>query len=124
MDQVFVQEMKTRLETMKREIIENLMSESEVFRELVESDDIKDTVDLASTDIDRKTIEAIGSQDLKRLQLIESALVRIKTDRYGICLKTGKQIPLERLEAIPYALYTVEAQEEIDRRKHGRSRVV
>jgi len=116
MDQDFVERMKRKLLGMKAEILENLLSEDEEFRDIVAKDDSKDLVDIASSDIDKKTLEALGSQEMKRLRLIESALVRIETGRYGICLKSGKPIPKERLEAIPYALYRIEEQNALERR--------
>ena len=41
---------------------------------------------------------------------IERAYQKLDEGTYGICDKTHKPIPVERLEAIPYATLTVEAQ--------------
>lgn len=116
MDSAFVEKMKKRLEEMKAEILENLMQEDAEFREIVGTGDTKDLVDVASSDIDKKILSSLGGQEMKRLRLIEAALARIENGGYGICLKSGKPIPTERLEAIPYALYRVEYQNEIERR--------
>jgi len=116
MDQDFVDRMKVKLLDMKAEILQKLVAEDEEFRDIVEKDDSKDLVDIASTHIDKTTLEALGSQEMKRLRLIESALARIENGRYGICLKSGKPIPRERLEAIPYALYRIEYQNEYERK--------
>jgi DnaK suppressor protein len=116
MDRRFVEQMKKKLLDMKEEILQKLVSEDEEFRDIVEKDDSKDLVDIASTDIDKKTLEALGTQEMKRLRLIESALVRIQNGKYGICLKSGEPIPRERLQAIPYALYKIEYQNEMERR--------
>ncbi|MFP4113569.1 MAG: TraR/DksA family transcriptional regulator [Spirochaetota bacterium] len=116
MDQEFVERMKSNLLDMKAEILQKLVSEDEEFRDIVEKDDSKDLVDIASSDIDKSTLEALGTQEMKRLRLIEAALVRIENGKYGICLKSGKPIPKERLEAIPYALYRIEYQNEVERR--------
>ncbi|KPL88988.1 TraR/DksA family transcriptional regulator [Herpetosiphon geysericola] len=40
---------------------------------------------------------------------VEAALDRIEHGTYGICLKTGKPIPVERLEVLPYAALSIEA---------------
>lgn len=116
MDQEFVQQMKEKLLETKEEIIQNLIHEDEDFREIAASNDLKDLVDVASSDIDKKLLNALSAQDMKRLRLIDAALGRIENGKYGFCLGTGKPIPKERLEAIPYALYTIEYQNEIDRR--------
>jgi len=117
MDVDFLGRMKQKLQEAKAEIISNLVHEDEDFREMAASLDQKDVVDIASTDIDKKLLSALGAQEVKRLRLIESALVRIENGKYGYCLKSGKPIPKERLEAIPYALYTIEAQNDIERRR-------
>lgn len=116
MDQAFVDRMKNHLEEMKAEILSQLVTEDQEFRSMADSSDTKDLVDVASTDIDKKLLSALGAQELKKLRLIESALARIENGKYGICLKSGKPIPEERLEAIPYALYRVEYQNELERR--------
>ena len=116
MDNEFIEKMKNRLEEMKADILQNLLQEDEEFREIVGANDTKDLVDVASSDIDKKILSSLGSQEMKRLRLIEAALARIEKGGYGICLKSGKPIPQERLEAIPYALYRVEYQNEIERR--------
>jgi len=106
----FVARIDKSLMELKREIISKLLVSNDDFKEIIEAMDPKDLADVASDDIDRKMIEAIGSQELKRLRLIDSALTRIKQGKYGLCIKCGKKIPHERLEAIPYALMCIECK--------------
>jgi RNA polymerase-binding protein DksA len=42
------------------------------------------------------------------LRDIQEALVRVDNGTYGTCLGTGKPIPRVRLEAVPWAKYTIE----------------
>ncbi|MDR2484965.1 MAG: TraR/DksA family transcriptional regulator [Treponema sp.] len=116
MEQNFVERIHKSLADLKMEIISNLIVSNENFKEIVEGMDPKDLADIASDDIDRKMIEAIGSQELKRLKLIESALTRIQQGKYGLCMKCGKRIPHDRLEAIPYALMCIECKTAEERR--------
>jgi RNA polymerase-binding protein DksA len=116
MDQEFIAQMKKSLTELKKEIISNLMASNKDFKEIMEGMDPKDMADIASDDIDRKLIEALGSQDLKRLRLIDSALTRIQQGKYGLCMKCGKRIPRERLEAIPYALMCIDCKTADERR--------
>jgi RNA polymerase-binding protein DksA len=116
MDQDFIERMRKSLIDLKTEIITNLMAGNADFREIVEGMDPKDFADIASDDIDRKMIEAVGTQDLKRLRLIDSAMTRIQQGKYGSCMKCGKRIPTERLEAIPYALMCIECKNAEERR--------
>jgi YteA family regulatory protein len=43
---------------------------------------------------------------------IDSALKAIENDTYGKCAECGKEIPFERLEAVPYTLYCVDHSQE------------
>ena len=107
MESDFKERMNAALLKLKEEIINNLISENDSFKSLVEDMDPKDIVDIAADDIDRKMLETVSSQDIKRLRLIDAALSRIENGRYGVCMKCGKKIPEERLEAIPYALMCI-----------------
>jgi DnaK suppressor protein len=42
------------------------------------------------------------------LRDIQEALVRVDNGTFGVCLGTGKPIPKVRLEAVPWAKYTIE----------------
>ncbi|MDR2746653.1 MAG: TraR/DksA family transcriptional regulator [Treponema sp.] len=116
MEQAFIDRMEKSLSDLKSEIISNLLINNKDFKEIVEGMDPKDLADIASDDIDRKMIEAIGSQEMKRLKLIESALTRIQQGKYGLCIKCGKRIPQDRLEAIPYALMCIDCKTAEERR--------
>jgi RNA polymerase-binding protein DksA len=115
-DQEFLDKMEAALLVLKTEIVNNLIASNEDFKEIMEGEEPKDLADIASDDIDRKMIEAIGTQELKRLKLIESAITRIKQGKYGHCIKCGKRIPQDRLIAIPYALMCIECKSEEERR--------
>jgi DnaK suppressor protein len=55
------------------------------------------------------------SSDQDAVYEIEEALKRIERDTYGVCELTGKAIPKARLEAIPWARFTVTAQAQLER---------
>jgi RNA polymerase-binding transcription factor DksA len=113
---VFIEKMDKLLQDEKSEIINTLIANNNDFKEIVDGMDPKDFADIASDDIDRKMIEMLGSQELKRLKLIESAQTRIKQGKYGHCIKCDRPIPPERLEAIPYALMCIDCKSEEERR--------
>jgi RNA polymerase-binding protein DksA len=116
MEKDFTKKMEKTLSTLRDEIISNLIAGNQDFKQIVEGPDAKDLADIAADDIDRKMIETIGTKELNRLKLIESALTRIKQGKYGLCMKCGKKIPHSRLEAIPYALLCIECKSEEERR--------
>lgn len=117
MDRDFVEKMKEALLKDKEELLKHLASENEDFQQLVENIGPKDLVDMATDDIDRKTLEAIGQQEIKKINLIDNAISRIHSGKYGLCLSCGKKIPHARLEAIPYAFMCIDCKSS-DERKH------
>lgn len=65
----------------------------------------------AGTDhFDRDFALSLLSADRDALYEVEQALKRIQKGTYGVCEMTGKPIPKSRLDAIPWARYTVESQ--------------
>ena len=117
MDQEFVEQMEKKLLEAKENIIRSLISESREFEAIVEDMDPKDLADVAADDIDKKTLAALNVGDVRRLKLIESAISRIKNKRYGVCMRCGKKIPRERLEAIPYALMCIDCKSSDEKEK-------
>nr|WP_314995423.1 TraR/DksA family transcriptional regulator [uncultured Treponema sp.] len=113
----FYQEMKQSLHNCRAEIVKTFVANNESFKQIIESVDPKDFGDIASEDTDRKMLECMGEKDIKRMQLIESALARIEQGKYGKCIKCGKKIPEDRLRAIPYALMCIECQTASERKK-------
>lgn len=52
---------------------------------------------------------------------INAALERIEEGTYGVCEATGKPIPKQRLEFIPWTRYTIEAEREREKQERRRS---
>jgi len=71
--------------------------------------------DSGTDNFDRDFALSLLSSDQDALYEIEAALSRIEKGTYGICELTGKPIPKARLDAIPWARYTVEAQAQLER---------
>ena len=117
MENEFYQEMKQSLYNCRDEIVKTFVANNESFKQIIESVDPKDFGDIASEDTDRKLLECMGEKDIKRMQLIESALARLEQGKYGKCIKCGKKIPEDRLRAIPYALMCIECQTISERKK-------
>lgn len=66
--------------------------------------------DVASDAQMKKTDYTLLEKQREKHKKIEAALERIESGTYGICLVTGKPIQKERLEAMPYAMHTVDAK--------------
>jgi RNA polymerase-binding protein DksA len=65
--------------------------------------------DIASEEDEREKFLIMIEKESKKLDEINDAIGRIKRGTYGICESTGKKISKERLEAIPYTRYSIEA---------------
>lgn len=116
MEKDFVEKMKDLLVQQRNTILDSLASQSEDFKKIVETVETGDVVDVASDVVDGKLLESLGAQDSNRLQMINNALDRIKQGTYGKCLVCGKEIPVARLEAIPYAFMCIDCKSRDERR--------
>ncbi|GHT34312.1 molecular chaperone DnaK [Bacteroidia bacterium] len=52
----------------------------------------------------------LAQRQMKFIQHLQAALVRIENKTYGICRETGELIPAERLRAVPHATLSIEAK--------------
>ncbi|MGJ8641064.1 MAG: TraR/DksA family transcriptional regulator [Opitutaceae bacterium] len=73
--------------------------------------------DAASDTFDRDFALSLVSNEQDALNEIEEAIQRIKDGNYGVCEVTGNPIPKERLEAVPFARFSVEGQAEYEKNK-------
>ncbi len=71
--------------------------------------------DEGTDDFNRTISLEVTSKEFGILRQIERALEKIDDGTYGICDISGEEIPLARLEAIPYAAMTVKAQEKLEK---------
>ena len=53
----------------------------------------------------------LAQRQLKFIQHLEAALIRIENKTYGVCRVTGNLIPKERLRAVPHATLSIEAKQ-------------
>ena len=116
MDKTFLENMKAKLLEQKKTLLDSLADQSEDMKNLVKTVESGDEADVAADVIDRQLLTSIGTQDAIRLQQIENALDRINQDKYGRCIKCGKEIPEERLEVLPYALMCIHCASAEERR--------
>ena len=73
------------------------------------------TADAGSDAYDRDFALSLLSQERDSLFEIDAALKKINDGNYGFCELSGKPIPHNRLEALPFARYTVECQAELEK---------
>lgn len=107
--------LQERLASEKQRILD--MYEADVRAgQLAGADDgTEDIVDQANKAWNREFMFSLSDNERKHLLLIEAALGRLAQGTYGICLHSGEPIAYPRLMAVPWARYTVDVQEKIEK---------
>ncbi len=82
--------------------------------ELLSSSSDNHLADTATETYERELDEGLEEDAERQLREVESALERIENGTYGKCEVCGKEIPEERLEAVPWASLCID-----DARKLG-----
>lgn len=107
---------KKRLEEMRNKLTSSLqISTAEVKKPDESTGYSQHQADQGTDDFDRKVNLELTSQEFQVMRQIERALEKIQEGTYGICDISGEEIPKARLEAMPYAVTTVKAQEKLER---------
>lgn len=81
-----------------------------------ESNDTMDTsptfkvLEEGATTLSKEEAGRLAQRQLKFIQHLQAALVRIENKTYGICRETGKLIAKERLKAVPHATLSIDAK--------------
>jgi DnaK suppressor protein len=113
---VEIEKYKIKLEELRSQLTKSIKGSSEHAKS---SDDkssySQHQADQGTDDFDRAINLELMSHDFDIIRQIERALEKIKDDTYGICDITGKEIPKKRLDVMPYATITVEAQDQIEK---------
>lgn len=107
---------KKRLETMREQLTRVLKGST---AEVKSSDEAggysQHQADQGTDDFDRTIALEVTSREYEVLRQIDRALEKINEGTYGICDISGDEIPIARLEAVPYATMTVRAQEQLEK---------
>ena len=74
--------------------------------------------DAGTDSFDRDLVLGIASFEYDGVYEIDAALKRIEEGTYGVCELTGHKIPWERLEAIPWTRFTLEAEKRVNGNFH------
>ena len=82
-----------------------------------ESNDTQDTsptfkvLEEGAATLSKEESGKLAQRQLKFIQHLQAALVRIENKTYGICRETGKLISKERLRAVPHATLSIDAKQ-------------
>ena len=70
--------------------------------------------DIGTDTYDQDFMLGLAATERDQLREIDSALQRIEDRTYGVCQMTGKPIPKARLDAKPWAKYSIEAARKLE----------
>ncbi|MBT3393941.1 MAG: TraR/DksA family transcriptional regulator [Waddliaceae bacterium] len=108
-----IEKFKKILEDTREQLFKSLKGTTEEVKTPDESSGYSQhQADEGTDDFDKTISLELSSKETVIVKQIDRALSKIEDGTYGKCDITGKAIPLARLEAIPYAVTTVEAQEQ------------
>ena len=83
-----------------------------------ESNDTEDTsptfkvLEEGAATLSKEEAGKLAQRQLKFIQHLQAALVRIENRTYGVCRVTGKLIRKERLMAVPHATLSIDAKQQ------------
>jgi DnaK suppressor protein len=76
---------------------------------------LPDEMDQASRAEEQAILLRLADKERKLLGEIDHALAKIRTGEYGVCEGTGEPIGLRRLEVRPWARYSIQHKELLER---------
>ena len=119
LNEAFIAQQRARLEAMQRELLgneEGTIAKEREFEEDngTEANELEDDAQRMEQDVANQALRDTNDQ---RIGDIQRALEKIDEGTYGLSDQSGDPIPVERLEAVPEAILTVQEQAERETRK-------
>ena len=79
-----------------------------------DEDSAQDIADRAASSYNKEFLFHQSNNERQLLQMVESALDRIRKGVFGECISCGKEINSKRLEAVPWTRHCIECQEKLE----------
>ena len=105
---------KKRLLERKQQLRETVSKTEQNGRE-ADEEVAPDIADKATNSYTKEFLFKQSNDDRFILQLIDEALVRLDSKKYGACVACGGGVQLKRLKAVPWARHCIECQEKQER---------
>ena len=99
--------------------LEKAQRDYEIFKNSITHGDDNDTQDTSPTfkileegaaTLSKEEAGKLAQRQLKFIQHLQAALIRIENKTYEVCRETGKLISKERLRAVPHATLSIDAK--------------
>ena len=107
---------KARLEELRAQVMKTVQGTKEAVTQPDEAKGYSQhSADEGTDDFVKNINLEVTNTEFGLLRQIDRALAKIEDGTYGLCDITNEEIPMKRLEAIPYATMTVKAQEKFEK---------
>lgn len=113
MDKKKLDTFKKRLESRQQEL-RRTVTRTQADGRTVDEDTAQDIADRAASSYNKEFLFSQSNNDRQLLQMVESALARIREGSFGECINCGKDINPKRLEAVPWTRHCIECQEKLE----------
>lgn len=111
MDKRRLETFKQKLEERQRELRAELNRTEEDGRTVDQGDTAQDIADRASSSYQKEFLFSRSTNVRQMLQMVDSALIRIREGIFGECASCGNAIEAKRIEAVPWARHCLSCQE-------------
>lgn len=102
--------LRERLLQQKQEIVNMYKQDVRAGQESAD-DGTEDIVDRANNSYNRELMFSLSDGERQLVLQIDAALRRMDEGTYGRCANCGRQIALQRLQAVPWARFCIDCQE-------------
>ena len=113
MDKKKLESFKKRLETRQHEL-RRMVSRTEQDGRTVDEDSAQDIADRAASSYTKEFLFSQSNNERALLQMVDTALVRMREGSFGECVSCGNEINAKRLEAVPWTRHCIECQEKLE----------
>jgi DnaK suppressor protein len=113
MEKKKIDNFRKRLETRQQELRRTVTRNQQDGRS-ADEDTAQDIADRAASSYNKEFLFSQSNNDRQLLQMVESALDRIREGSFGECISCGKEINPKRLEAVPWTRHCIECQEKLE----------
>jgi DnaK suppressor protein len=114
MDKKKLETFKKRLEE-RQQVLRKAVSRTEEDGRIAADQDAADIADRATSSYTKEFLFSQSNNDRQLLQMVETALQRIREGEFGECVNCGNEINPKRLEAVPWTRYCIACQEKLEK---------
>jgi DnaK suppressor protein len=114
MDKKKLEYFRKRLETRQQDL-RRMVTRTQQDGRNADENIAQDIADKAASSYNKEFLFHQSNADRQLLQMVETALVRLREGSFGECISCGKEINAKRLEAVPWTRHCIECQEKLEK---------